>query len=371
MALVLMVLAVPLAKLRPRQGRFARVGLAVLAYFIYSNLVAAVRVWIEKDSPGGAVRHVVGAPAAARAGGVAAVARASDLRPLWRRRRAGPDMPILGNYIVRTVLGYTALVMLVLLALGALFLFIGQQDDIGTGGYTASQALLFVALNLPSYLFQLLPVGALIGALLGLGNLARGSELVVMRASGVTTARFCLWLGVAGFILAVLMVAVGEYVAPPLEKYARQLKVFSKFNEFSFAGSRGTWVRDGDMIISVEQQSAQSRFGGVQVFRFDDQRRLLAVGRADSASVDDAQRLAARGIRRDAVHGPGHRGRAGADAAGQDLDCRPISSASRWSSPRPWACATCARTAPTCSATTSTPRRSRPPSGRASRASSH
>jgi lipopolysaccharide export system permease protein len=197
-------------------------------------------------------------------------------------------MPILGNYLVRTVLGYTALVMLVLLALGALFIFIGQQDDIGTGGYTASQALLFVALNLPSYLFQLLPVGALIGALLGLGNLARGSELVVMRASGVTTARFCLWLGVAGFILAVLMVAVGEYVAPPLEKYARQLKVFSKFNEFSFAGSRGTWVRDGDMIISVEQQSAQSRFGGVQVFRFDDQRRLLAVGRADSASVDDA-----------------------------------------------------------------------------------
>jgi lipopolysaccharide export system permease protein len=126
-------------------------------------------------------------------------------------------VPILGNYIVRTILGYTALVMLVLLALGALFLFIGQQDDIGTGGYTATQALLFVALNLPSYLFQLLPVGALIGALLGLGNLARGSELVVMRASGVTIARFCVWLGVAGFILAVLMVALGEFVAPPLE----------------------------------------------------------------------------------------------------------------------------------------------------------
>ena len=196
-------------------------------------------------------------------------------------------MPILGNYIARTVLGYTALALLVLLALGALFLFIGQQDDIGTGGYTATQAMLFVALNLPSYLFQLLPVGALIGALLGLGNLARGSELVVMRASGVTTVRFCLWLGAAGIILAVLMVGLGEYVAPPLEKYARQLKVFSKYSEFSFAGNRGTWVRDGDTIISVEQQSADARYGGVQVFRFDAGRRLLGVGRAESASVDD------------------------------------------------------------------------------------
>ena len=53
MAIVLTVLAVPLSRLRPRQGRFARVGFAVLAYFLYSNLLAAVRVWIEKDSAGG------------------------------------------------------------------------------------------------------------------------------------------------------------------------------------------------------------------------------------------------------------------------------------------------------------------------------
>lgn len=55
MALVLMTLGVPLAKLRPRQGRYARVAAAVLAYFVYSNLLAATRVWIEKGDPGGAL----------------------------------------------------------------------------------------------------------------------------------------------------------------------------------------------------------------------------------------------------------------------------------------------------------------------------
>ena len=44
MGLVLMMLAVPLAKLRPRQGRFARIGFAILAYFLYSNLLATARV---------------------------------------------------------------------------------------------------------------------------------------------------------------------------------------------------------------------------------------------------------------------------------------------------------------------------------------
>jgi lipopolysaccharide export system permease protein len=197
----------------------------------------------------------------------------------------GGVMGVLGRYVIRTVLAYTGLVMLVLVALGALFLFIGQQDDIGVGNYTATQALLFVALNLPSYLFQLLPVAALIGALLGLGNLARGSELVVMRASGVTTLRFCLWLGTAGVLLAALLLVVGEYVAPPLGQYARQMKVFAKFDEFSLAGSRGTWVRDADTIISVDQQSASTRFGGIKVFQLDSNRRLVSVARAESASV--------------------------------------------------------------------------------------
>jgi lipopolysaccharide export system permease protein len=50
LALVLMVLAVPLARLRPRQGRFGRIGIAILAYFIYSLLLDASRVWVESGA---------------------------------------------------------------------------------------------------------------------------------------------------------------------------------------------------------------------------------------------------------------------------------------------------------------------------------
>ena len=131
-----------------------------------------------------------------------------------------------------------------------------------------------------------------------------------MRASGVTTARFCVWLGIAGLLLAVLMFVLGEFIAPPLQKYAMQLKVFSKFSEFSFAGDRGTWARDGDTIVSVEQQSASTRYGGVLLFQFDPQRRLLSIGRAESASLDADEPLAARELRGDALRRKRHRGRA-------------------------------------------------------------
>src|SRR6267378_1152142 len=84
-------------------------------------------------------------------------------------------MNILDRYLFRTVLVYTAMAMAVLLTLGALFVFISQQGDIGVGSYSAGDAFLFTLLNVPQQAFELLPIGAMIGALMGLGNLASGS----------------------------------------------------------------------------------------------------------------------------------------------------------------------------------------------------
>ena len=56
MCLVLALLAVPLSKLRPRQGRYARVWIAVLIFFIYYNLATTGRTLIARNT----VPEVVG-----------------------------------------------------------------------------------------------------------------------------------------------------------------------------------------------------------------------------------------------------------------------------------------------------------------------
>jgi lipopolysaccharide export system permease protein len=196
-------------------------------------------------------------------------------------------MNTLDRYLYSTVLIYAGMAMGVLLTLGALFLFIGQQGDIGVGNYSAGEAFLFTFLNLPEQAFELLPIGAMIGALMGLGNLASGSELVVTRASGVSVWRIAWPVGLAGLTLALAMFGIGEYVAPPMAQLAKREKTTSKLADISFAGSSDAWVKDGNLILRVQSGEVDQAFGGVSLFELDGANKLLSVKHAERISVAD------------------------------------------------------------------------------------
>jgi lipopolysaccharide export system permease protein len=199
-------------------------------------------------------------------------------------------MNTLDRYLYRTVLVYAFMAMVVMLTLAALVLFISQQSDIGVGNYGAGDAFLNTLLNLPQTAFELLPIGAMIGALMGLGNLAAGSELVVTRASGVSVWRIGWPVGLAGLTLAVIMYGIGEYAAAPLGQFAKREKTTAKMADVSFAGTSSAWVKDGNLILRVQTGDADHAFGGVSVFELDGPTRLSSILRAARISVADPGR---------------------------------------------------------------------------------
>lgn len=199
-------------------------------------------------------------------------------------------MTLLDRYLARSVLVHTLMVMAVLLALMTLMIFIGQQDEIGEGSYRVGDAFLYTLLTLPQRAYELLPVGTLIGAILGFGALARDRELIVVRAAGVSVARIAASAALAGLAVAALVWVLGEYIAPPAHHYARQHKLFSKFSQVEIAASRSAWAREGSWFINVRQQAADRQFGGVFVYQLGADHRLRLVGRAETASQDPAGR---------------------------------------------------------------------------------
>ena len=103
-------------------------------------------------------------------------------------------MRIVNGYIFRSIMVMTAMVLGVLLSVGAFIEFISQLDDIGVGAYGLKEALMYTALKLPRFAGGVLPVSVLLGGLLGMGALATHSELIVLRASGVSLLRIGLSL---------------------------------------------------------------------------------------------------------------------------------------------------------------------------------
>jgi lipopolysaccharide export system permease protein len=96
-------------------------------------------------------------------------------------------MKVLRNLIYREVIQAVLYVSLAFLALFFFFDLVDEMRWVGSGnaGYTATRALLFVALSIPGHLYELMPIAVLIGAIFVMAKFAQSSEFTIMRTSGM------------------------------------------------------------------------------------------------------------------------------------------------------------------------------------------
>jgi lipopolysaccharide export system permease protein len=193
---------------------------------------------------------------------------------------------ILSQYMMRTILASIALVLVVLLALAGLFEFIAELDDL-QGDYQTPQAILFTALRLPNLAFEMFPIAALIGSLLGLGGIAAHSEIIVMRAAGMSVFRLAGMVAVSGAVLLIITGLLGEFIGPPLDFYARNMRNDARYEKGDEPAGAATWVIDGDAYLNLERVSTEFEFGSIYVYRFDENDQLLSIARAENSGIDE------------------------------------------------------------------------------------
>jgi lipopolysaccharide export system permease protein len=186
-------------------------------------------------------------------------------------------MRIHEKYLARELYFSIFLLFLALLALYAFFDTIESLKDVGRGQFGVSHAFLYVGLRLPGRIYELMPIAVLIGALYALSNLARHSEITVLRASGMSTGAFLLALSkVAGvFVLAALL--LGETLAPVAERAAQELRVKTIHNVVAREFTSGIWVKDGRAFVNIRAATPDARLEGVRIYQFDGGNRLRYV----------------------------------------------------------------------------------------------
>jgi lipopolysaccharide export system permease protein len=191
-------------------------------------------------------------------------------------------MKTIDLYIHRTVFQSTLLVLLVLGALFAFMGFVSQIDHIGKNDYDLINALTFVALTLPRTLYDLFPTATLIGGLLGLGALAGNSELIVMRAAGISIGRITRSVLQSGLVLAILVVVFGEFLVAPAVQKAELIKSRALHKNISLGTANGLWVKEGNYYLNVKHVYPDNRMKKIEIYEFDDNKKLISITKAQS-----------------------------------------------------------------------------------------
>lgn len=180
----------------------------------------------------------------------------------------------LDRYIGKSVFLAIIAVLGIILGLASLFAYIDEMSDI-SNTYTLMDAASYVLLTAPRRIYDMLPMAALIGCLIGLGSLASSSELTIMRAAGVSIGRIVWAVMKPMLVLMLVGVLIGEYLAPVTENKAQADRSLAQGGGEAQSSKRGMWHRQGDEFVHINSVQPNGLLYGVTRYRFDSERHML------------------------------------------------------------------------------------------------
>lgn len=196
-------------------------------------------------------------------------------------------MKILDRYLQTSILESAAVVMLVVAALAMVSTFIGEADDLGEGSYNLFQVMQYVLLSLPDNLHIVFPMVALLGSLMALGALAAGSELIVVRATGVSAARLAWSVARCGLVLAAISLLFSEILGPNGVELGEKMQDAAKHGDKVQEIGDGLWLRDGRSYVRIKGTLAEDTLAGILVYERREDGRMSSVLSAERARYHD------------------------------------------------------------------------------------
>ena len=176
------------------------------------------------------------------------------------------------RYLASEIYRTTTAVLLVLLGLFTFFELIDALDDLSEK-FSFLSMLYMQALQLPTRLYDLLPIGLLIGAVISLASLAQRNELVILRVSGVSSKRLLAMLWVITIPVMVFAALLSEVITPLAEVKTSEISL-SLLGKSSNRMNSGYWFREPESenhyrIINIQKLNSETEVENVRVLIYN------------------------------------------------------------------------------------------------------
>lgn len=200
---------------------------------------------------------------------------------------------MLDRYIARVVVNAFLMILIGLTALFSLLAFVEQLSLVGEGQYGLHDALIYTLLTSPSRLLQITPISMLLGTLIGLGVLAKNSELTAFRSFGISRARI---IGSALKLCVPIIIGlffIAQFIIPPAQQLAQRTQAAALGDTLPGLSNGGFWTQRNGIFLNVQSYSGTESIHGISIFTFTQQRTLKSMIEAESATVkpDDTWQL--------------------------------------------------------------------------------
>ena len=190
-----------------------------------------------------------------------------------------------------------AAVALVIVSFCALFLFFDVTEELNVIqnnralGYTVAKALVYVALMIPSHLYELMPIAVLIGTIFVMARLAQSSEFTILRTSGLGPWQALRELMLLGLVFVTLTFTLGDYLAPLADRVAQAIKA-QALGQISL-GRTGAWIKDkqtySSFSVNVGALEGTAGMKGIRIFELDNKGHIVSVMQAASGEFGPGQ----------------------------------------------------------------------------------
>jgi lipopolysaccharide export system permease protein len=183
-------------------------------------------------------------------------------------------MRILDLYIGRVIASTTFVTLAVFASLSGIIKFVEQIRAIGRGNYDLAHAALYVLYGVPRDVEMFFPMSALIGGLIGIGMLASNSELIVMQAAGLSRLDIIKSVMKTAFLLIIVSMSIGEWVAPSGEAKAREIRAQAISGGSLISAKNGVWAKDGDYFVNIGEVLDKGQLKKVQIYGFNESLKI-------------------------------------------------------------------------------------------------
>lgn len=194
---------------------------------------------------------------------------------------------IANRYLAQHIYKGSFMVLLILVSLSLFFTMIREIDELGKGGFHFQQLMLYLFYKAPSMIVDFMPLAALIGSILSLGNLAGNIEIIALQASGFSLRRLILAVIMSAMGMALVAILVAEFIVPDAQSSAYAIKKSSTSAKVSLQSRWGVWIKDQNNLIFINRLFPEGRARKVRISEFDNAGKLQTVLQAKQARIID------------------------------------------------------------------------------------